>query len=225
MAAFSDESWTHPLALTNDELNGVLQAMRVLGRMAARGGDVPTAAVVEILLETKKLLLPSQGKAICEQLGSRDAIKQEVMNLPISCVVASFLTDPSRWCTIDFGQRHAYWSDHMDGCAWAQCVHYERGRWHGSSGNGAAVTKPTYRALLASHVKAEAEDAALQATLAASGGQPTTSEQEEALVRLAMRASLPAFNPNSAHWLFPAYTSGQVDWLAAESVRAKATWE
>ena len=224
MAAFSDASWAHPLALTNDELKGVLQAMRVLGRMAVRGSEVPTAAVVEILLETKKLLLPSQGKAICEALGGRGAIKEEVNNLPISCVVASFLTDPSRWCTIDFDQRQEYWPDHMDGCAWAQCVHYERGQWHGSChDHRVRITKPTYRAMLASYVKAEAEDAALQATLAASGGQPTTAAQEEALAKLAVRASMPRFNPNYAHWLYPKYA--EIDWLATESVRVKATWE
>ena len=120
----------------------MLQAMRVLGRMAARGGDVPTAAVVEILLETKKLLLPSQGKAICEQLGGHDAIKQEVMNLPISCVVASFLTDPSRWCTIDFGQRHAYWSDHMAARGPSACTTSGAG---GMAAAGMALRSPSQR--------------------------------------------------------------------------------
>ena len=121
--AVGDEaSWSEKgVTFRECEMARLTRVMTSLCKMvtSGRADTLNLSDVANVLLESRKLLTPHQGKALHVQL------LPHVKNQPamdgnggLLAVLSAFLSDPKRWHDIGYEKRHNIWNDQRDACSW-----------------------------------------------------------------------------------------------------------
>jgi len=121
LAVFHDDLWTlEGISLTSKEFKVLLSALE---KLSNKGASFRMSILAQFLFQLRKVLTPSQGKCICETVKASlcwgtfyEGLEIRYYNIDI--LVASFLSSPKRFLSIDNREILAYWDDDNIGCRW-----------------------------------------------------------------------------------------------------------
>jgi len=151
LATFHHSLWALPgVCLSEAMFTPLLASLKSMARR-----PLQSVQIAKLLLSLERLLLPSQGAAICAVLSAAPAAAHEPTSssgaMPLPALVASFLTHPRRFVDVTYLQTlSTCWDDQLSGCVW--------GNAHGAYTDEAAPPhpRPTYQqALVDRHARNE----------------------------------------------------------------------
>ena len=120
-AKFLDATWAiEGVTMEAGRFANFLQTLRTYVCNALKAGtQLSCADIAAFFLETERLFTPSQGQAVSKALFDANVLARDQHGMTLSVLVASFLSDTTRWAAIPFDERQQFWNDGNSGCSWA----------------------------------------------------------------------------------------------------------